>query len=222
MPLKKAEVSTSRDAANEPWKEFRVGERRMLLKREVVLKTAAHLFLERGYQKTSMSLLSTRLKITKPALYYYFRNKEELLVECYRLGIDEIQNHLEKASPTAGTGLVRLRLYVHGYAISVLSHEFGRCVAMIDDSELSVDTRRGVRELKRAIDSTIRNLVEIGIEDGSIRASSPKMISFAVAGAINWAGTWYRPSGEMSPEAIAQAFTDVLTGGLAPMQTPGK
>ncbi len=187
----------------------------MELKREVVLKTAAHLFLEWGYQKTSMSLLSTRLKITKPALYYYFHNKEELLVECYRVGIEEIQSHLERASPAAGNGFVRLRLYVHGYAMAVLTHEFGRCVAMIDDSDLSIDTRRGVRELKRGIDSSIRNLVEIGIRDGSIRASSPKMISFAIAGAINWAGTWYKPSGEMSPDEIAHAFTDILTGGLA-------
>ncbi len=206
--------------ASEPWKNFRVGERSMEVKREAILQTAAHLFLERGYQKTSMSLLSARLNISKPALYYYFPNKEELLVECYRVGISEIQHYLEQASPAAGTGLVRLRLYVHGYAMAVLTHDFGRCVAMIDDSELSIKTRRGVRELKRGIDSTIRHLVEIGLRDGSIRSCKPKMISFAIAGAINWAGTWYKPTGEMSPDEIAHDFADVLTSGLAPVPTP--
>ena len=50
----------------------------MDVKREAVLRTAAHLFLEYGYQKSSMSMLASQLKITKPALYYYFSNKEEI------------------------------------------------------------------------------------------------------------------------------------------------
>ena len=41
-----------------------------------MLQTAAHMFLEQGYRRTSMSDLAKRLQITKPALYYYFRNKE--------------------------------------------------------------------------------------------------------------------------------------------------
>ena len=186
----------------------------MDLKRDAVTKTAAHLFLEHGYQKTSMSLLAARLKVTKPALYYYFRNKEEILVECYRSGIAAIEDNLGRLSPDAGSALARLRLYVHEYATVVLTHEFGRCVAMIDDSELSADTRRGVRDLKRRLDLSFRTLVAEGIADGSIAECNPKLVSFAIAGAINWAGSWYKPSGELLPEHIAAAFTQILTGGL--------
>jgi AcrR family transcriptional regulator len=185
----------------------------MDLKRDAVMKTAAHLFLERGYQKTSMSLLATRLKVTKPALYYYFRNKEEILVECYRGGIAEIEDSLNNLH-AAGTGLARLRLYVVTYAMVILTRDFGRCVAMIDDSELSAKTRRGVRDLKRKIDASFRKLVADGIADGSIRSCNPKLVSFAIAGAVNWAGTWYKPSGELLPEQIAEAFMEILTGGL--------
>jgi AcrR family transcriptional regulator len=193
-----------------------VRQRGMELKRDAVIKTAAHLFLEHGYQKTSMSLLATRLKISKPALYYYFRNKEEILVECYRSGIAEIEDNLGRLSPDAGNGMARLRLYVLEYATVVLTHEFGRCVAMIDDSELSSKARRGVRDLKRKIDASFRRLVTEGIADGSIADCNPKLASFAIAGAINWAGTWYKPSGELLPEEIAQAFMEILTGGLRP------
>ncbi len=200
----------------EPWKAFQVRQRGMELKRDAVIKTAAHLFLEHGYQKTSMSLLATRLKITKPALYYYFRNKEEILVECYRSGIAEIEDNLGRLSPDVGNGMARLQLYIHEYATVVLTHEFGRCVAMIDDSELSSKTRRGVRDLKRRIDASFRRLVAEGIADGSIAHCNPKLASFAIAGAINWAGTWYKPSGELLPEEIAQAFMEILTGGLLP------
>jgi AcrR family transcriptional regulator len=186
----------------------------MEVKRDAVLRTAAHLFLEQGYQKTSMSALATRLNITKPSLYYYFRNKEEILVECYRAGIAQIESHLQPAVVDSGTALFRLRLFVHGYATAVLTHYFGRCVAMIDDSELSVEARRGVRDLKRRVDSSIRSLVLAGIQDGSIYPCNPKLASFAISGAINWAGTWYKPDGELSPDAIANAFTTMLTRGL--------
>jgi AcrR family transcriptional regulator len=221
---KSGAVATNRPGSNprtasEPWNDFQVRHRSMELKRDAILRTAAQLFLEHGYQKTSMSLLSTRLKITKPALYYYFRNKEEILVECYRAGITEIEGYLHRSSPEAVTGLARLRLYVHGYATAVLTHYFGRCVAMIDDSALSAETRRGVRELKRQIDASIRRLVETGMNDGSISTCDPKMVSFAIAGAINWAGTWYKPAGDLPPEKIAEAFMEILTRGLDARET---
>src|SRR6202021_1279958 len=135
--------------AHEPWKAFQARQRNQDIKRDAVLQTAAHMFLEQGYRRTSMSELAKRLKITKPALYYYFRNKEEILVECYRAGISYIENLLKETSGNQGTGLRKLSLYVETYAEALISHDFGRCLAMLDESELSPATRREVRSMKR-------------------------------------------------------------------------
>ncbi len=221
-PLKLSERKKVLPASEEPWKAFQVRHRSMELKRDAVLKTAAHLFVERGYQKTSMSLLSTRLKITKPALYYYFRNKEEILVACYRSGIAAIESHLRPLDAGIGSALTKLQLFVQGYTTVVLTHEFGRCVAMIDDSELSAETRRGVRDLKRRVDVSIRTLVTEGMADGSIAECNPKLVSFAIAGAINWAGTWYKPGGDLQPKEIAEEFMRILTGGLGALHPAEK
>ncbi len=221
-PSKAGERKKALPASEEPWKAFQVRHRSMELKRDAVLKTAAHLFVERGYQKTSMSLLSTRLKITKPALYYYFRNKEEILVACYRSGIAAIESHLQPLDAGPGSAMTRLQMFVQGYATVILTHEFGRCVAMIDDSELSAETRRGVRDLKRRVDVSIRTLVTAGMADGSIAACNPKLVSFAIAGAINWAGRWYKPGGELQPKEIAEEFMRILTGGLGAMHAAEK
>jgi AcrR family transcriptional regulator len=202
----------------EPWKAFQARQRSMLVKRDAVLRTAAHLFLEHGYQKSSMSLLAKQLKVTKPALYYYFRNKEEILVECYRVGIAHIENLLKETSENQGTGLRKLFMYVETYAISIVSYDFGRCVAMLDESELSPATRREVRTMKRRMDLTLRGYVEEGIADGSIAPCNPKLVSFAIAGAINWIGTWYHPEGDLRPNEIATEFARILTGGLGPQK----
>jgi AcrR family transcriptional regulator len=204
---------------HEPWKAFQARQRSMEIKKDAVLRTAAHLFLEHGYQKSSMSLIAAQLKITKPALYYYFRNKEEILVECYRAGIAHIENLLKETSENQGTGLRKLRLYVETYAVALVSFDFGRCVAMLDESELSPATRREVRTMKRRMDLTLRGYVEEGIADGSIGPCHPKLVSFAIAGAINWIGTWYRPDGELRPREIGAEFARILTGGLGSRKT---
>ena len=212
--LKAADAQELPVKRREPWKAFQARQRSMDVKKDAVLRTAAHMFLEHGYQKSSMSLIAAQLKITKPALYYYFRNKEEILVECYRAGIAHIENLLKETSENQGTGLRKLRLYVETYAVELVSFDFGRCVAMLDESELSPSTRREVRSMKRRMDLTLRGYVEEGIADGSIGPCNPKLVSFAIAGAINWIGTWYRPDGDLRPEEIAAEFARILTGGL--------
>lgn len=200
----------------EPWKAFQARQRSMAVKREAVLKTAAHLFLVHGYQKSSMSLLAHQLNITKPALYYYFKNKEEILVECYRAGIVDIENLLKETSENQGTGLRKLFMYVETYTVVLVSGDFGRCLAMLDETELSPATRREVRNMKRRLDSTVRGYLEEGLEDGSIGPCDIKLISFAIAGAINWVGTWYKPEGSLTPLEIATEYARFLTRGLEP------
>ena len=183
-------------------------------KRGAVLHTAVRMFLERSYGRTSMNDVAMQLNITKPALYHYFRNKEEILVECYRLGIAAIEGLLDKAAVSQGNGLNKVRAYVEAYAKAVVTHDFGRCVAMLDDAELSPKARREVRDLKRKIDMAIRGYVEEGIADGSVAPCNAKLASFALAGAVNWIGTWYRPEGALGAEEIATQFADLLTQGL--------
>ena len=200
--------------AREPWKAFQVRQRNTDEKRAAVLQTAAHLFLEQGYGRTSMGELAKWLKITKPALYHYFRNKEEILVTCYQYGIASIENGLDGALVSHGSGLDKVQAYIEAYATAVVSHEFGRCVAMLDDSSLSASARREVRNLKRRIDTSIRGYIEDGIQDGSVASCNVKLASFAIAGAINWIGMWYQPGGPLSANEIGREFASLLTHGL--------
>jgi AcrR family transcriptional regulator len=200
---------------HEPWRAFQARQRNQEdAKRDAVLKTAARMFLEQGYRRTSMSELAKRLQITKPALYYYFRNKEELLVGCYRAGIALVEITLDRAQFNRGDGLTKVKAYLDAYAKSTIINDFGRCVAMLDENELSLKTRKEVRALKRRIDTTLRAYIEEGIQDKSIAPCNVKIASFAMSGAINWIGTWYQPTGELTGAEIAFYFSDLLTEGI--------
>lgn len=183
-------------------------------KREAILQTAAHLFLEKGYGRTLMNDVADRLNITKPALYHYFSNKEEILLECYRWGTGLILNKVNQIAARKGTGLEKVEAFVYEYA-NLMTVNFGRCVMRLDESDLSPKARAEVRGYKRKIDRRLRSFIQEGIEDGSITPCDPRMAAFSTAGAVNWICMWYKPEGPLAPEEIAVQFARMLTHGLA-------
>ncbi|HUI80116.1 MAG TPA: TetR/AcrR family transcriptional regulator [Bryobacteraceae bacterium] len=207
MP-KEATVSRSH------WKAFADRRRDPATKREAVLQTAAQLFLEKSYGRTSLNDVAERLNITKPALYHYFRNKEEILLECYRLGTTLIEETLNDIASRCGNGLEKVEAFIFSYT-NVMTVNFGRCVMRLDEGDLSSAALTEVRNYKRKIDRRLRSFVEEGIEDKSIAPCDSKIASFAIAGALNWLCEWYDPEGALSAEEIASQFVQTLTQGLA-------
>ena len=183
-------------------------------KREVILATAAQLFLEKSYGRTSLNDVAERLSITKPAIYHYFRSKEQILVECYRLGTALIGETLDQIAAHCGTGIEKVAAFISSYA-NVMTVNFGRCVMRLDEGDLSGDARAEIRASKRKIDRRLRSFVQEGIDDGSIAPCDPKLAAFSIAGALNWICMWYEPGGPLSPEEIATQFARTLTQGLA-------
>jgi AcrR family transcriptional regulator len=183
-------------------------------KREAVLRTAAELFLEKSYTRTSLNDVAERLNITKPALYHYFQNKEEILLECYRWGTRLIGEILDNISAHCGTGLEKVEAFIYAYA-EVMTINFGRCVMRMDEGDLSASAIAEVRGYKRKIDRRLRAFIQEGIADGSILPCDAKLAAFSIAGALNWICVWYEPEGPLSPEQIAAQFAQTLTHGLA-------
>jgi len=195
------------------WKAFADRRRDPASKREAVLKTAVQLFLEKSYGRTSLNDVADRLKITKPALYHYFRSKEEILLECYRLGTAMIEEILNEIASHCGTGLEKVEAFIYSYA-NVMTVSFGRCVMRLDDADLSTEALAEVRTYKRKIDRRLRTFIQEGIADRSITPCDAKIAAFSIAGALNWICHWYEPEGALSAEEIAKQFARTLTQGL--------
>jgi len=196
------------------WKAFASRRRDPATKREAVLQTAAELFLEKSYGRTSLNDVAERLNITKPALYHYFRNKEEILLECYRLGTNLIEETLNEIASRCGSGLEKVEAFIYSYT-NVLMVNYGRCVMRLDEGDLSTSALTEVRSYKRKIDRRLRSFVAEGIADRSIAPCDSKIAAFAIAGALNWICEWYDPEGALSAEEIASQFVQTLTQGLA-------
>jgi AcrR family transcriptional regulator len=184
-------------------------------KREALLLAAVEMFNERGFPATSLDDVAASLNVTKPVIYRYLGSKDQVLLECVKRGIEGLQAAVATARVTDGSGLDRLKVFLARYA-EISSQGFGRCVHRTGDHELSADSRRQFRALKREIDGAMRSLIEDGVADGSIHAPNIRMTAFALAGALNWIARWYDPRGPMNEAEVAAEIVDTLIAGLAP------
>ncbi|ABS61776.1 transcriptional regulator, TetR family [Parvibaculum lavamentivorans DS-1] len=199
-----------------PWKNETERKTERALKREAVLAAAAHVFSERGYHRASLDEVAQVLNVTKPTLYYYFKNKEAMLFACIQHGLDMLEAADGAAeTPEDSDGMAHLVAYLEGYA-AVIETDFGRCAVRISDSELSEGSRQKVRRVKGVIDRKIRQLVSAGIADGSIASSDPKITAFALAGALNSIGQWHPQASGPADKKLIDEYINLLLKGLAP------
>ncbi len=215
MTNSSAEDLTPAAAATSPWPARRVRTRDRHSKRVAVIRAAARAFSVHGYHNTSIDMIAAQLNVTKPTVYYYVANKEQLLFECFLAGLERIRNAMSRAGRSPTQAGERLHLVISNYAQAIAS-EYGWCMVRAEDQDLSPAMGAQIKALKSEIDQGIRELLRDGMRDGSIRRCDPKMTAFAIAGALNWIAHWYRQDQSMSPRQIADAFTRIFYQGLLP------
>ena len=196
-----------------PWAGRRASRAGRALKRDAVILAAARAFRNRGYHNTSLDDLAAGLGVTKPTLYLYVPGKEAMLFECFRAGLAQIHATLTESESGAGAARERLFAFIRGYAAAIVG-DFGWCMLRAEDQHLGAALSRRIKLLKAGIDKRMRALIDAGVADGSIRTCDTKMAAFALAGALNWMGHWYRADATLQPTEIADRFIDVFNRGL--------
>ena len=212
-PGTRARKGRAAPAVDSPWSGTPDREQQREAKRQAVLQAAAQLFNERGFSATSLDDIAARLGVSKPTLYYYVKNKDEILLQCVNQGLAMTLEGIEASRRAGGQAVDQLRACMQVYA-RIVTMDFGMCLIRVGDEQVPPDSRRELRRQKAAIDQAFRRLVAAGVQEGSLAPCDPKMTAFVIAGALSWIGRWYQPGGQYSAEAVAQQCIDTLMGGV--------
>ena len=196
-----------------PWAPATERKKVRIDKREAVLRMAAQVFNEKGYLASTLTEVAERLNVTKPTLYYYVKSKDEILYECVRIGLTMLQDAITEVGASGGTAWDKLVAAMHKYT-EIVTMDFGMCVIRLGENPLPPDSQRKLRRIKASIDREFRELIRLGIEEGSIAPCDPKIAAFTVGGALSWIGRWYRPGGPLKPDDIARQCISLLANGL--------
>ena len=189
------------DDCESPWQTSQQRQTHRGAKRDALLLAAARLFSERGYQGTSLDDIARSLRVTKPTLYHYVRNKDEILFACVQRGLLAVHASIEPAVARALKGRAALRALLQDHAAAVTS-DFGLCVMRVGDEALP--RRLELRELRQRIDTQWRSLIEAGMAQGFIEKGDARAAAGSVANALDGLGRWYRP-GEHGSQALREA-----------------
>jgi len=191
---------------------FDKGEQRKH-KLDRLLKAAATCFNEKGFSGTSLKDVANQLNITDAAIYYYVRNKEELVNLCYLKATDLAEDALDRAMQDGASPSEKLALFI-GYQIDHLTGAEGPVAVMSEIPALAEEHREAIRARATRHQKRITQLIQEGAEDGSLVVVNPIATSNVILGALNWMPKWYKPSPVLSVDMIKQSFVSSLMGGI--------
>jgi AcrR family transcriptional regulator len=189
-------------------------ETRFELKRHRLLKAAATCFNRKGYSGTSLKDVAHHLGLTDAALYYYVRNKEELVYQCYLRGAELGRDAMDRARADGTNGFEQALLYIR-YHVEVMVGDRGPVAIMSEIPSLRKPHRDEILQISRRHSSEFEKILTLGIEDGSIGRCNVRMTGNAIMGAINWIPKWFHGDAETAEKVLLE-FPHLLTRCLLP------
>jgi AcrR family transcriptional regulator len=198
--------------------EVRVGTSRIEQKRErrraEILASAAGAFRRFGYHGTSTTDIARVLGMTKGSLYYYFRDKEEMLYACHERSLDVMLAALREGARAGTAPGERLHALIRRH-VEVMIDELGGSAMALEFGSLSPPLLAKVIAKRDRYERGFRAILVRGMADGTFVRTDPKLASLAILGSINWISRWFRPEGPLQAREVGEAFARFFLRGLS-------
>jgi len=175
---------------------------------QAILEAASNLFIKRGYEGTTMQDIAQELGVSRSALYYYFKNKEEILVsltEGLTIAAQQLASQVvEKGKPPEEA----LRELIHQHAKLILYRPVQFRVVDQAEGSLPDEQRKIAETARRVLLQRFIEVVQRGIEIGCFRQVNARVAAFSIIGMCNWTAWWFKADGAKSAEEIAEMMAD--------------
>jgi TetR/AcrR family transcriptional regulator len=217
-PLVKTGKPAAPRAAGSPVWSGRASPKRS--RRHAILQGVANVLRDSRLSSLTMQDIAAELGITKGNLYYYFRDKQDILYQCH-MHCMEVSLEVLRASQAAWTARTAgdtmracLRALLVGHMRGILDHGFGN-VMLTDLDNLDAQQRRRYVAKRDEFEAGVRGMIAAGVKSGEFACPDIKLASLSLLGAINWIPKWYHPGGAMDSQQVAEGMADFLMRALA-------
>jgi AcrR family transcriptional regulator len=192
----------------------RPNSRRQLVSNEL-LEHAARLFTERGFAGTSLQDIADSMGVSRPTIYTYVHNKEELLAALVHDVLDPTVRILEEARERTDVPEVE-RLVEAVRRMAVHNCRNTTRFRLLDRSEphLSPELAAQHRDSRRLVLALLVGLIEDAVTAGHVRPLPARTVALSWLGMLNWIAWWYRPDVDASPDEVAGDMVDLAMSGV--------
>lgn len=174
---------------------------------ERILVVAARLFRANGYHGTSMQDIANEVGILKGSLYHHIESKEKLLLILLHASVDDVLNSMKVAEKSVTKPREKLRRVIRAELAAMARHQDEILIWLAERGRMG-KTLSEITTLANAADQVLRRIVQEGISAGIWRKTSYPIGFYAIRGIITSFPQWYKASGPLSIEAIADEFGD--------------
>ena len=193
--------------------------------RQEILRAAARLFQQQGYDGTSMNDVAAALKLSKGGLYHHFQSKDEILFNLMNHAMDITEERVIAPVKAIADPEERLRALIRRHIAVVLSERDREITVMLHENHpLTPTLRKRINARKKDYVHFVENLVAevqanlaANPQDSRGRSSkttvTPRAAAFALLGMLNWIYQWYRPDGSLQEESLVQQYTEIFFQG---------
>jgi len=205
-------------AQTESKKRVKTGKaKRIRLTQKAIVTTAATLFAEKGFGSTSLDDIAEVLGVTKGALYYHIKNKEEILRLIYLSVLNVAEEPLRHIVESNLPSAEKLHKAIEHHIEVSADRSPAITVFYREHPHLTGPFAREIALRQKDYEHHFESIIEEGIATGAFKAGSdPKIIMFGILGMCHWISQWYQPSGRYTPQQIATMFTGMVENGLLP------
>jgi AcrR family transcriptional regulator len=182
--------------------------------RDDILDAAVQIFSQKGFHATSMQDIADAVNLQKGSLYYHINSKQEILVEVLNRALDLLIANMQEVMASTSAADVKLRQAMQVYLVTMLKNRDLAAVLLLEHRSLEPEAHARHIPKRDYFESQWRDLIHEGAEQGLFQCVDVSLASRALLGVLNWAITWYRPDGGLTPEMIAEQFADLFLFGL--------
>lgn len=190
---------------------MRLSEKKLLKKKEEIILSAIKIVNRKGYQGATMEEIAAELLMTKGSLYYYFKNKEDLIFKCHELvlskAMEELQIYLDEDHVTYEQ---RLRNMIMTHIHYTIEEKETFNLIIKPNETFSTEYLNPILEIRTNYARYFDLVIQRGIEANEFSISEPKIARMILLGSMNWIQQWYSPKGRMTKEEIQEIYSDYL------------
>lgn len=188
--------------------------RRRLVSNEL-LEQSARLFATQGYANTSFQDIADAMGISRPALYHYVSNKEEILAAIVRDVLERVVEILEEAGARAD--LDEAERVEHALRRIVVNNARNTTrFRLLDRSEpdLPPEIAQLHRRARRRVLELLTGLIDDAVRAGRFRPLASRTVALGMLGMANWVAWWYRVEHDGDAEAVADVLVELAISGV--------
>ncbi|MGG0656667.1 TetR/AcrR family transcriptional regulator [Rummeliibacillus pycnus] len=189
---------------------MKLSEKKLQKKKEEIILSAVKIVNEKGYQGATMEEIAAELLMTKGSLYYYFKNKEDLIFQCHVLVLDQGIKELEVIFNREISNEQKLKLMIASHIRFAIEKKETFNMIIKPEKTFHSEQLNPILQKRNEYSSWFDQVIEEGVKVGEFKIKELKIVRMILLGAMNWIQQWYKPNGEKKIEEVQEIYEEYL------------